>query len=978
MMAPEHWERVSALYHALEALPMADRRAYLLQHCDGEPAILEEVESLLAAHDAAGTFLERDEPDGTDEGGSGAQPIVPPGTRLGAFEILSWIGAGGMGQVYRARDTRLDRLVALKLLAPDLHADPRLLARFEQEARALSRLTHPHICVLLDVGRCTMPDGTDQPFLVMELVEGDTLAACLTSGRLPLDQALEYGVQIAEALAAAHAHGIVHRDLKPANIMLTRAGVKLLDFGLAGMRSPAARARGDALVGDGGRVDTRPIAGTPPYMAPEQIRGEATDARADLFALGAVLYEMLTGARAFAADSHAAAVDMILAGEPPPFPTTNPPIPPVVARLVRTCLTGHPDNRPQDAQHVALVLRVVLEQRRDGGITAATAPRQPSGWLARTAALLAAFVLLGFLVAPLLTRGSAVGRLDAVPSRLLFEASPMTAGQVWSPHVSPDGRMIAFIGTPTGVGSGFFLGRLDSGEVRPLTTSREIEAGCWGAAWSADGRTLLYFSGGLLRAADVATGAETTLAVSPVPRPAMQAGVARSRDGTVLVGGPRLQRWSAREPELGDMYASPDDVLLQVWPSFLPSGREFLFAQASSNPARQGIYLGSLDSPEVVRVLPVFSNAVVSTSGHLVFGRDGALLAQPFDPTRRAVTGEALLVTANVASDNGYSHFALGPHDTLVYVPPASERGELVWYDRTGAVVGTLGPTVDYRQFVLSPDGRRLAVEQDKLSRPDGPGILILDVTRTAAEIVENPPSGPGEHVAFDTGVDPVWAPDSRRIAFTRVSDGEINLYMSALDASAPAVRIADLPGMQWAEQWTTDDRILYVQSDSAGRVSIWSVALDGDRSPVALVTLPFEHDEPQLSPEGRWLAYVSNQSGRAEVYVQPPDDLSRRWRVSEGGGGQPKWRADGRELFHITLDGTLMVSAVGPDGPGPARPLFRTPLTPDPRLDQYAVAPGGQRFLVLVPRPDTTPARFTVLGHWPALLGSDARIGDR
>jgi eukaryotic-like serine/threonine-protein kinase len=485
---------------------------------------------------------------------------VPPGTRLGAFEILSWIGAGGMGQVYRARDTRLDRLVALKLLAPDLHADPRLLARFEQEARALSRLTHPHICVLLDVGRGTMPDGTDQPFLVMELVEGDTLAACLTGGRLPLDQALEAGIQIAEALAAAHAHGIVHRDLKPANIMLTRAGVKLLDFGLAGIRSPAARARGDALVGDGGRVDTRPIAGTPPYMAPEQIRGDATDARTDLFALGAVLYEMLTGCprvrrrlprRGCRHDSRGRAA--AIPGDRSPDSTCR-------------CPAGADVSR-QDIRTIARRTRSTWRSCSGSSwnsagtaVTAATAPRQPSGWLARTAALLAAFVLLGFLVAPLLTRGSAVGRLDAVPSRLLFEASPMTAGQVWSPHVSPDGRMIAFIGTPTGVGSGFFLGRLDSGEVRPLTTSREIEAGCWGAAWSADGRTLLYFSGGLLRAADVATGAETTLAVSPVPRPAMQAGVARSRDGTVLVGGPRLQRWSAREPELGDMYASPDDV----------------------------------------------------------------------------------------------------------------------------------------------------------------------------------------------------------------------------------------------------------------------------------------------------------------------------------------------------------------------------------------------------------------------------------
>jgi eukaryotic-like serine/threonine-protein kinase len=969
MQPREQWARVSTLFHAATPLPPHDRRAYLMQASGGEQAIVEEVESLLAAHEAVGTFLEEDEPRTAEERGPGAWPIVPPGTRLGAFEIFSWIGAGGMGQVYRARDTRLDRLVALKLLAPDLHADPRLLARFEQEARALSRLTHPHVCVLLDVGQGALPDGTTQPFLVMELVEGETLAACLARGRLPLEQALEYGIQIAAALAAAHAQGIVHRDLKPANIMLTKAGVKLLDFGLAGIRSPGAeRARLRAWALDDAPVGTEPLAGTLPYMAPEQIRGDRTDARTDLFAFGAVLYEMLSGARAFAADSRAALAEMILTRDPPPLPATDPPVPPAVTRLVRTCLAKAPDNRWQDAQHVALVLRVVAEQVRDRDVTAPPAPPRTS-WAKPSAAawLLAAAALAGVFFLPTLGRAPAVTTSDGVPYRLMFDAPPVPGGQAWSPHVSPDGRIVAFIGTPSGKGDTFFIRRLDSGEVRPLTASRDIAAGCWGADWSADSRTLLYFSGGLLRAIDVGSGTHTTLALSAAPRSTMHAGVATSRDGTVLVGGPWLQRWSLGEAALSDVYPARDDVRLQVWPSFLPGGREFLFAQYASDPTHQGIYLGSLDSPEVVRVLPVFSNAALASSGHLVFGRNGSILAQPFDRSRRAVTGEPLVIAAGVASDNGYTHFGLGPRDTLVYVPPDQMPGELVWYDRRGDTAGTLGRAADYRQFVMSPDGRRLAIESQKTS-PDGPRIEILDLTRAAAT-VDQRSAAAGERVFFERGVDPVWAPDSRRIAFTRVSDSEINLFVSSPDPSEPPVRVADLPGMQWAEQWTADGRILYVQSDSATRVSIWSVALDGDRTPVALVTLPHAHDEPQLSPNGRWLAYVSNQSGRAEVYVQPPDNLSRRWQLSEGGGGQPKWRADGRELFHITLDGTLMVSAVGPDGPGAARPLFRVPLTPEPGLDQYAVTPDGQRFLVLTPVPDGSAARFTVLGNWPALL---------
>jgi eukaryotic-like serine/threonine-protein kinase len=961
MLAPDRWTRIRGLLEEVVNRSPDDRQAYLAKACNGDVDVREEVESLLRAHDAAGGFLEPGAAHATggERFASTLVPALQPGARLGSFEILALLGAGGMGQVYRARDTRLDRRVALKILAPDLAVDRRNRDRFEREARALSRLTHPHICMLLDIGRADVADSERQ-FLVMELLEGETLASRLTRGPLSIDDALKYAIQIAEALAVAHTHGIIHRDLKPANIMLTKSGVKLLDFGLARLRDSAGAATGDTA---SGHTAMNVIAGTLPYMSPEQLRGEEIDARSDIFAFGVVLHEMLSARRPFAADSQAALIAMILEHDPPRLSDSQPLISPALDRLVKTCLAKDPADRWQHAHDIALELKGLQDRSLEShAVRIGRSPRLVTtiGWV--LASMLAVAVALLILVRPTTT-----GPRGTAPRRLMLDAAPVAAGEAWSPAMSPDGRTIAFIGGAEDVAR-FYVHDLATAETRPLNAITPEGCG-FASTWSADGRTLLVFAGQRLTAIDAASGSTRTLAESSSPLSTLHGGVTQSRSGTFLVGGARLRRLSHGQGVFGDVYRQQPRVTLQLWPSFLPNGREFLFTQASSDAERQGIFLGSLDSDRTVRLLPVFSNAVLSQSGDLIFGRDGAVLAQRFDQKNRSVTGESAVIASNVTSTEGYTHFAVGADDTLVYVPHATAAGhELVWYDRAGKAAGTVGAPLGYRQIAMAPDGRRVAVERNDLSA--GSSLGILDLAR-GTMAVANPIMAADGAFAFGGDLDPAWAPDAQRLAFTAWMDNEADLFVSGVSPSEPPVRLARRPGMQWMEQWSWDGRfILYVQSDSATKTSLWALPLEGDRKPFVLVDSPSLNDEPQLSPDGRWLAYVSNESGRYEVYLQPFGRTWYRFRLSIEGGGQPKWRADGRELFYMALDGTMMAVAVPPDGePGKPQMLFKTPLQPAPWVDQYAVTPDGERFLIISPGRTTHPARLSVLSNWPALL---------
>ena len=629
-----------------------------------------------------------------------------------------------MGRVYRARDTRLDRSVAIKTLSPALTADPRWRGHFEREARAISRLVHPHICVLLDIGRATLDEGRDEPFLVMELVEGETLDARLARGPLPLDQALQYAIQIAEALAAAHTHGIVHRDLKPSNIMLTTSGVKLLDFGLAGLRDPGPAGDGTHA---GSVAETGPLAGTLPYMSPEQLRGEASDARSDLFAFGAVLFEMLTARPAFDAESPVGLIDTILQGDPPRLSEHQPLVPPAVDRLVGTCLSKDPAQRWQHAHDVAMQLKEVQAHRSE----TRPAPRRRRlgamlGWTVATVALgaLGLFVVLGM----------PVDSTNVAPRRLMFDAAPVRAGEAWTPIGSPDGRMVALLGGKEGgAEDGMFVHHLDTGVTRRL--SGLPLGGCgWGVAWSVDGRSLIYQGGYQLMTMDVRTGSQHIIASSSSQPTTQYGGVSQGGDGTILVGGPRLQRLSPGERVLREVYRPQPEVTLQIWPSFLANGRDFVFTQAATDADQRGVFLGSLDSDRTVRLVPVFSNAAVAPSGHLVYAQDGSLLAQRVRHDGHR-SGDPSVIVSGVSSGGGYAHFALTADRTLVYVPAhGGEVSELAWYDRRGRRLGKAGaahrvpanrpgtgPATADRRTQRFADPQREPVDHGHGSRHDAP-----------------------------------------------------------------------------------------------------------------------------------------------------------------------------------------------------------------------------------------------------------------
>ena len=466
-------------------------------------------------------------------------------------------------------------------------------------------------------------------------------------------------------------------------------------------------------------------------------------------------------------------------------------------------------------------------------------PNRPSrvtaiaGW----ALAAAATVALGIII---LARAPAPTPRDAVPRRLMFDAAPVRMGKAWSPAVSSDGRTIAFIGAQDAADiQNFYIRYLDTAETKQLTYIKD--AGCgWAANWSPDGRTLLYLLSGRLRAVDLATGSDRVLTEAATLPTTLHAGVTQSADGTIVMGGTRLQRLMPGQQVFRDVASRHHSVSVQVWPSFLPNGRDFLYAQAANDPNHQGIFLASLDSDQVTRVLPMFSNAVLASTGHLVYGRDGSILAQPFDQERRSVTGEPTVLASGVASIDGYTHFALGAGHTLVYVPREDvAASELVWYDRAGNSVGKLGAPFAYKQISMSPDGRRVAIERTTHATPTGSQLSVLDVTRGTMQGVNLTIAG--DEAATLSGVqEAVWSPDSRQLAFTGIVGNEIDLFVTGLNPSDRPVRLKHLDGMEWAEHWSRDGKLLlYGRSDSASTESIWALPLEGDRPPFVVVDSP-------------------------------------------------------------------------------------------------------------------------------------------
>jgi Tol biopolymer transport system component len=861
-------------------------------------------------------------------------------TRLGPYEILSPLGAGGMGEVYRARDTRLERAVAIKVLPRHLSASADLRERFEREAKTISRISHPHICALYDVNR----EGETE-YLVMELLEGETLSARLERGALPPEQALRYAVEIADALDFAHRQGIVHRDLKPANVMLTKFGVKLLDFGLAkalGPDGPVESVTSAPTAVNVTREGT--FLGTWPYMAPEQLEGREVDARTDIFAFGTVLYEMATGRTAFSGTTQASLIGSILHTEPPPISMAQPMTPPALDRVVKTCLSKDADDRFQTAHDLRLQLQWIAEGGSQADVpvpvVARRRSRQRLAWAAAAAATLAALALALLLLArpreALHMVQSSI--LPPEKSAFVFDGGPMA--------LSPDGRRLAFL-APTAEGKNLLW-------VRPLNgMAAQPLAGTDGAGypfWSPDSRFLGFFAGGKLKKIDASGGPPQVLCDAQSGR-----GGTWNREGVILFSPSlrdALQRVSSAggSPAPASEFDASKQEYSHRFPFFLPDGRHFLYlAQAMQvgQIGEQEVCIGSLESKERRCLLRANSNPVFApaapgaASGHILFSRERTLLAQPFDARRLRLSGEAFPVGEQVQyfANFGFGVFTASDNGILAYqASGAGSITQVVWLDRSGKRLDVLGPPADYLRPRLSRDGRRVAIDvgDPQTGRFD---IWIYDLARRV----------PTRFTFEADSVFPIWWPDDSRIVFQSNRKGQSALYQKVSSGTGNEELLVQEGGLKVPTDLSSDGRFLaYHVIDNKTKtwdLGLYSVA---EKKTSVFLSTPAAEVNGRFSPDGRWIAYQSDESGTVEVYVRPFSGHGGKWQISTAGGTQPVWNRNGKEIFYVSPDNKLMAVDVKADSgfeTGPPRALFDVHLK-SVNGWKYDVSPDGQRFL--------------------------------
>jgi Tol biopolymer transport system component/predicted Ser/Thr protein kinase len=880
---------------------------------------------------------------------------LPPGLRLGPYEILSPLGAGGMGEVYRARDTRLERTVAVKVLPQHLSASPEVRQRFEREAKAIAQLSHPHICALYDVGR----EG-DTEYLVMEYLEGETLSARLSRGALPAEQVFKHGIEIADALDKAHRQGIVHRDLKPGNVMLTKTGVKLLDFGLAkatatpssGMAFSALPTADQPLTAEGAAV------GTLQYMAPEQVAGQEADARTDIFAFGAVLYEMATGRRAFSGESRASVITAILRDEPKPIVALAPAAPPAFDRLVRTCLAKEPDDRWQSAGDIARELMWIAggSGGEAAALTADAGRRKSRQWLAWGVA--AAAIFLGAISALLSRRPQA-------PEELTRFAILPPPGQIFFGfcELSPDARRILFLLQDEGGRNSIGVRSLDSLEVRRLPGTEDAR----GMLWSPDSREIAFFSEGSLKRMSAEGGPIQTICDS-----GGGFNGAWNRQGTILFekefGAPIVAvPATGGTPRPVTTIDAAGGEVAHNHPAFLPDGRHFLFAALNVATEKTSVKLASLDSKDVRHLFDSNSQAVFADPGYLLFGRDNAVFAWRFDPRTLKLVGDPAPAFEQVRclrEDNFLAASAAG--NRVAYVSWVGRR-RLVWVDRKGRELGALGEIGGWADVRISPDGRTVAAAMRDPAHGQNLDVWVLDAARGTGSRIT---AGPNDEF------DPAWFPDGERLIYVSDRLGFYDLFERPASGGAEKVLVQ-----------TNQDKVLPTVS-ADGRNLLMSVPEGGKHTRV-LTPLSergdslrlsgnsrFSEEHPEISPDGRWTAFNSNESGQKEVYVQPLPDGPKR-QVSVGGGQMPVWSRNGSELFYAARDGTLMSVAMRlvagrPEAEEP-QPLFPLQLGTKGEIPwlrhPFDVSPDGQRFLVIRRAPDAEPDGAVVVTNWTAVL---------
>jgi serine/threonine protein kinase len=886
------------------------------------------------------------------------------GARIGPYEILAPIGVGGMGEVYKARDARLNRTVAIKILQTHLTTDPGFRSRFTREAHAIAALQHPHVCTLYDVGH---HDGTD--FLVMEYLEGQTLANRLSKGALPLEQALKIAIEIADALDNAHRQGIIHRDLKPGNIILTDSGAKLLDFGLARlvpknpqMTDGVSSTVKAPLTGQG------TILGTLQYMAPEQLEAKEADARSDIFSFGTVLYEMITGRRAFEGTSPASVIGAILRSEPTPLSALNPIAPPILEHLVGRCLTKTPAERWQTASDVMQELIWVSKtSAASSGSATASGPnrRERLGLIAAVSVLLVG--LTATLVALFASRGQSergVVRFTVTPP----ERTTFAVGQTAA--ISPDGHRLAFVASSSNGPALLWVRDLNELRARPLPGTENPSY----PFWSADSRNIGFFASGSLKRIDASAGPPQTLAETPIGTGV--GGGTWNRDGTILfalgsgslyrveAGGGAVVPVATRDQGRGEMSGS--------WPHFLPDGRHFLYFTKSAAQGISGLFVGSLDSPDVKPLVACESFGAFASPGFVLFVRDGVLLAQSFNTKTLQLEGEPIPLAESARQNKhfGMGGFSVSQTGVLVYRPgsPEEEATELVWLDRTGhrlGVIGATGTPVPHIFPSLSHDERQVSfeIEDRQTGRHD---VWVLDLATNI-----------GSRFTFDQAGShmPVWSPDDRRIVFASGRSGPWDLYERMSNGAGQDELVLKSGEQKYVTDWSSDGRfIAYHAGTGDTKRDIWILPLFGDRKPFPLIRTKADEAQGRFSPDGRWIAYSSDESGRTEVYVQAFPSSGGKRQVSTSGGFQPSWRGDGKELFFIGADQELMsvsINAGETPEPGLPKPLFQSHIPVVQagvvQRPEYSVTKDGQRFLVNTPLSDTEP--FTVVLNWTAAL---------
>ena len=991
------WRRIGVVLDRMHDAEPARASEALAEACAAEGLTPQQVEPYLIAERESATRPEQIDQAVLDSAlralaTETQPPVLATGERLGHYEIVETIGAGGMSEVYRARDTRLGRSVAIKILQTHFAARGDGRARFEREARAISALNHPHICTLHDIGRYERPvaatDAGDRDvldYLVMELLKGETLASRIAHGPLPIAEVLQHTVEIADALATAHRAGITHRDLKPANVMLTAHGVKLLDFGVAALRPP-----GDTLVSatDTSLTSDGAIVGTLNYMAPEQLQGKPVDGRADLFALGAIVHEMLTGRQPFAADSAAGIVAAILERDPPPLSSHRPEVPPTLERAVTRCLARSAEDRWQSAADLAAHLRSIELDRgsldrgskdprlhsEDPRLHGAQPRRDQIGRAPRRRTLIGMIATLGLAAVGLVAyvnwpRASAPA---AAPYRF---AIPPPDGTRYERviSISPDGRRIAFAAIDARDTRTIWVRPLDA-----LASQRidGTEGGLY-PFWSPDGREIAFFANNKLKRVELASGR-----VQIICDAGLGGGGSWNADGTILFASQatlpatRIHRVSAAGGKSTPI-TQYDGLGLHSWPHFLPDGRHFLHLRIQQGES--GIYVGQpeRDEPKPIITAPVKellddrlereNSRGVYASGRLFFVRGRALMAQPFDPAGFTLSGEAVrLADAIDTNAPGVASFDASSSGVLAYVaPPVRDTIQLTWFDRQGRELERLGDTGPYRTFAISRDGRAVLADREDMRLSEPRSVVRFDAVQGTSTPVRR------------AGTYPVWSPDGLKFAH-RGGAGRPLIRITATDGSDPEGKGLGVALNAYPGDWSLDGRFLV---GTAIRPQTSSRDLFAVEIATGTLTFPvesrLEETDPQLSPDGQWLAYaVADESNQWDVYVRPFGRQGGVWKVSRRGGRFPRWTDNGRALFYVEPDGTLTRAAIALQPSSMSvtskEDLFRhDALTYEYNLPapSYPYDVAGNRFLIRVPVEIAQPQPINVVLNWESLV---------